>query len=70
MYRFLEKFRCRNYYYNEILVNMKSGGKSNNNLINIVKQNIENIKILKKEKKFSLFKFIYYKFKHRYKQFI
>ena len=70
MYRFLEKFRCRNYYYNEILVNMKSGGKSNNNLINIVKQNIENIKIIKKEKKFNLFKFIYYKFKHRYKQFI
>lgn len=70
MYRLLEKFRCKYYYYNKILINMKAGGKSNNNLFNIIKQNIENIKIIKKETKFSLIKFIYYKFKHRYKQFI
>lgn len=70
MYRLLEKFRCKHYYYDKILINMKAGGKSNNNLFNIIKQNIENIKIIKKETKFSLIKFIYYKFKHRYKQFI
>ena len=70
MYRFLKKTKCKYYYINEILINMKVGGKSNNNLINIIKQNIENIKILRNEKNFSYMKFIYYKFKHRYNQFI
>ena len=70
MYRFLKKTKCKYYYINKILINMKVGGKSNNNLINIIKQNIENIKILRNEKNFSYLKFIYYKFKHRYNQFI
>lgn len=70
MYRFLEKLECKYYYINEVLINMKVGGKSNNNFINIIKQNIENIKILRKKKNFSYLKFIYFKFKHRYKQFI
>ncbi len=70
MYRFLKKFNCKYMYLNNYLVKMKSGGKSNRNLSNIFFQNIENIKIFKKDKSFNLLKFCFYKFIHRIKQFI
>ena len=70
MYRFLDKFRCNFYYYDRTLVNMKIGGKSNNNIINIIKQNFENIKILRNNKKFKLMKFILSKLKHRFDQLV
>jgi hypothetical protein len=47
---------------------MRAGGKSNNSMINIFKQNIENIKILRNENFFNLIKFIYFKLLHRFKQ--
>jgi glycosyltransferase involved in cell wall biosynthesis len=70
MYRFLEKCKCKYQFFNKVLINMKVGGESNNSLMRIVKQNIEIIKILRKEENFKYIKFIYFKFKHRYKQFI
>ncbi len=70
MYRFLEKFKCKHYYFDEYIIDMKIGGVSNKNLINIIKQNYENIKIFNNDDDFNLLKFLYYKFKHRYNQFI
>ena len=69
MYRLLTVHRCKHFYLNQFLVDMKFGGKSSKNIINIIKQNIENIKILKKDKKFSYFKFFYNKIIHRLRQF-
>jgi len=68
MFRFLDKNKCKYHYLNEILVNMRAGGKSNKNLINVIKQNIENIKIFKNCNNFNFIKFFLSKFKHRYKQ--
>lgn len=70
MYRFLEKFKCKHYYFDEYIIDMKIGGVSNKNLINIIKQNYENIKIFNNDDDFNLLKFLYYKFKHRYNQII
>lgn len=69
MFRFLMKFNCKYYYLDEILINMKAGGVSNN-LKNIILQNIENINIFKNNEKFSIFTFFLWKFIHRLKQFI
>lgn len=70
MYRFLRKFNCNYLYCKKILVNMKAGGRSNKNLLNIFFQNVENIKIFKHEDSFNTIKFFFYKIIHRIKQFI
>ena len=50
-------------------VNMLSGGKSTKNFINIIKQNIECIKILNKNKiNYSFFNFIFSKILNRLSQ--
>lgn len=41
MLRFLEKYKIKSYYIPKILVKMRTGGKSNKNLKNIIKANIE-----------------------------
>ncbi len=56
-------------YYNIKSVNMLSGGKSTKNIINILKQNIEWLKILKKHKiKYNLISFLFFKFINRLSQ--
>ena len=49
---------------------MRAGGKSNKNIINVILQNIENVKIFKNEKSFNIIKFFYFKIIHRLKQFL
>ena len=70
MYRFLMKYNCKYFYIDEILVKMKSGGKSNNSFKNIFLQNIENLEIFKNEKNFNTLKFFFNKLIHRLNQFI
>jgi glycosyltransferase involved in cell wall biosynthesis len=41
MLRFLKKFGIKSYYIPDVLVRMRSGGKSNKNLLQIIKANIE-----------------------------
>lgn len=41
MLRFIERYKISVYYIPEVLVKMRIGGKSNKNLINILKANIE-----------------------------
>lgn len=70
MYRFLNKYNCKYAYCNKTLINMRAGGKSNKNIINVILQNIENVKIFKNEKSFNIIKFFYFKIIHRFKQFL
>ncbi len=69
MYRFLNKYNCKYEYCNKILINMRAGGKSNENILNIFSQNIENVNIFKNDKSFNIIKFFFYKIIHRLKQF-
>lgn len=50
MLRFLEKYNISTYYIPEILIKMRMGGKSNANLQNIFKANLESLKALKKNR--------------------
>ncbi len=69
MYRFMEQKNLISYYLNKNLVIMRHGGVSSNSLKNKIKQNIENIKILKRNNQFKYFNFFINKLKHRLKQF-
>ena len=71
MHRFMQIFKINFYYLNEILVKMRYGGKSNRNIMSIIRQNLEIIKFLNIQN--SLYKiiiFFSYKFIDRLKQFI
>ena len=58
-------------YYNIKSVVMLSGGKSTKNFINILNQNIECLKVLKKNKiKYNLFNFLVFKIINRLSQII
>ena len=67
--------KCFNYkkvkkkYYNLLTIDMYSGGKSTKSLLNILKQNIECIMVLKKNKiNFNLFVFFLFKLINRISQ--
>ena len=71
MHRFMQIFKINFYYLNETLVKMMYGGKSNSNIMSIIRQNLEIIKFLNIQN--SLYKiiiFFLYKFIDRLKQFI
>ncbi len=71
MHRFMQIFKINFYYLNETLVKMRYGGKSNKNIMSIIRQNLEIIKFLNIQN--SLYKiiiFFSYKFIDRIKQFI
>ena len=71
MHRFMQIFKINFYYLNETLVKMRYGGKSNSNIMSILRQNLEIIKFLNIQN--SLYKiiiFFSYKFIDRLKQFI
>lgn len=71
MYRFLIKYKVNSKYLDRILIKMKYGGISNNNIINIIKQNIQILKILKIDKNiFDIMIFFSKKFQNRMLQFI
>lgn len=50
MLRFMEKHKIKSCYIPQILVKMRVGGFSNNNIFNVVKQNVAIVKILKENK--------------------
>ena len=71
MHRVMQIFKINFYYLNETLVKMRYGGKSNKNIMSIIRQNLEIIKFLNIQN--SLYKiiiFFSYKFIDRLKQFI
>lgn len=71
MFRFLDNHNLKSYYLNKTLVTMRTGGKSNNNLVGIINQNIIILDILGIKKNiYSILKFVTFKFFYRVKQFI
>ena len=71
MFRFLDYFNLKSYYLSNTLVTMRTGGKSNNNLIDIIKQNMIILDILGIKKNiYLILKFLFFKFFNRIKQFI
>ena len=71
MYRFLEKNRLSNDYIDKTLVTMRLGGKSNKNLLEIIRQNLIILDILDIKKNIYLItKFFVNKFINRIKQLI
>ncbi len=71
MFRFLEVNNVKSFHLNKLLVIMRTGGASNKNLYQIIKQNIDLLEILKiKNNIFMIIKFCVYKFFNRLKQFL
>tara|TARA_B100001093_G_C26711376_1_gene963570 strand:+ start:134 stop:889 length:756 start_codon:yes stop_codon:yes gene_type:complete len=71
MHRLLQINKIKSYYLNKTLVSMRYGGKSNKNIKNIIKQNIEIIKFLKiKNNYLKIIIFLWYKLFDRLKQFV
>jgi glycosyltransferase involved in cell wall biosynthesis len=71
MYRFLQKSRIKFSYINKIFITMRYGGKSNNNFMNIIRQNIEILKFLQIQNNFfKVSIFLLYKILDRLKQFV
>ena len=69
--RCFKKKKIRKKYYNIKSIIMLSGGKSTKNFINIIKQNIEWLRILNKNKiKYNLIIFLFFKFMNRLSQII
>ncbi len=69
MYRMLEKHKISNQYLNKILVKMRYGGKSNNSLFQIFRQNLQILKFLNLKNPFQICLFIYLKIINRISQF-
>ena len=68
--RFMYQHKIKTYYVPQVLVKMRLGGLSNNNILNIFKQNLAIIKTLRKNKiKVFLPLFFVNKFMERLKQF-
>ena len=70
MYKFLELKKVNNRYINKVLVKMRYGGKSNNNIIEILKQNMEILKFLNLKNPLKIIMFIYFKIIDRILQFV
>ena len=71
MFRLLEKNKIKSYYLNKTLVTMRYGGKSNNNIYEIFKQNYKILEILNfKANPFLIFRFLICKIYERFKQLI
>ena len=70
MYRFLELKKVNSKYIKKVLIKMRYGGKSNNNIIEIIKQNIQILKFLNLKNPIKIIKFIYFKIIDRVLQFI
>jgi len=70
MHKFLELKKVNNRYINKVLIKMRYGGKSNNNIIEIIKQNIEILKFLNLKNPIKIIKFIYFKIIDRVLQFV
>lgn len=71
MFRFLEKNKISSYYLNKTLITMRTGGQSNKNITEIVKQNLRILQILGIQfNLFKIIKFLVYKLINRLKQLI
>ena len=71
MFRLLEKNKVQSRYINKILVGMRYGGVSNKSYINILKQNLQIIKILGIKKNYiKILRLIFYKIFNRIIQFL
>ena len=71
MFRFLEKNNIKSFYLNKLLVIMRTGGVSNNNYFEILKQNITLLDILNiRDNIPKIIKFCLFKLFNRLKQFI
>jgi len=70
MYRFLELKKVSSKYIDKIFIKMRYGGKSNNNIIEIFKQNYQILKFLKLKDPIKIIKFIHFKIIDRISQFI
>ena len=71
MFRFLEKNNIKSFYLNKLLVIMRTGGVSNNNYFEILKQNITLLDILNIRNNIpKIIKFCLFKLFYRLKQFI
>ena len=70
MMRFLARYQINSLYIPKILVRMRSGGVSNKNLLNVVKQNFEILRAAKNNGlNISPFTFIFAKFISRFRQY-
>ena len=70
MYKFLEVKKVNSKYINKILIKMRYGGKSNNNIFEIFKQNLQILKFLKLKSPLKIMNFIYFKIVDRTLQFV
>ena len=70
MYKFLELKKVNSKHISKILIKMRYGGKSNNNIIEIINQNIEILKFLNLKSPLKIIKFIYFKIIDRILQFV
>ena len=71
MFRFLEKNNIKSFYLNKLMVIMRTGGLSNKNYLDIIKQNIIVLDILNiKNNITKIIKFCLFKLFNRLKQFI
>ncbi len=71
MFRFLEKHRIKSFHLDDTMVIMRTGGASNKNIYEIIRQNITLMKILSINKSIPMIiKFCISKFLNRIKQFI
>ena len=69
MHRMLETHEISNEYLNKTLVKMRYGGKSNNSIIEIFRQNLQIIKFLNLNNTLKIYNFLYFKIKIRIFQF-
>ena len=70
MYRFLELKKVNSKYINKVLIKMRYGGKSNNSIIEIFRQNVRILNFLHLRSPFKIIKFIYFKILDRILQLI
>tara|TARA_B110000238_G_C16123827_1_gene438317 strand:+ start:1183 stop:1944 length:762 start_codon:yes stop_codon:yes gene_type:complete len=70
MYRFLELKKVNSKYINKVLIKMRYGGKSNNSIIEIFRQNVRILNFLHLRSPFKIIKFIYFKILDRMLQLI
>ena len=63
--------KIKSQYINKTLIKMRYGGKSNKNILEIIKQNLRILKILKIQFNIiKIFRFIIFKMINRFKQFL
>ena len=69
LFRFMEKSKIKTCYIPEAMIRMRSGGFSNKNILNVIKQNIMIMKILRENKISVSPLFFYSKITEKLKQF-